>query len=193
MSGVNAIAVYGKNTLSEALGGDTVLVGISTLGLFIASVGASILTIKLMNLKGRKFLIQLGTFVCTLCLGAVSLAFYLRDDKNYQDSKPESVVIIIGMCIFMAFFGLTLGPIVWLYIPEIVEPNIIPFSTMTNLVGASICIIVFPIIKSSKYIPFLFFFAWGLISLFLNQKIMVETRNKTRKTVFEEYRVKKLC
>lgn len=83
MSGVNAIAVYGKTTLSEALSNNTVLVGISTLGLFIASVIASILTIKLMNLKGRKFLIQLGTLACTICLGAVSLAFFLKDDKKY--------------------------------------------------------------------------------------------------------------
>ncbi len=50
----------------------------------------------------------------------------------------------------MFFFGLTLGPIVWLYIPEIVEPKIIPFSTMTNLAGAALCIIVFPLISDKK-------------------------------------------
>ena len=31
-------------------------------------------------------------------------------------------LIIAGLVIFMANFGLSLGPIVWLYIPEIVEP-----------------------------------------------------------------------
>jgi hypothetical protein len=70
-----------------------------------------------MNSKGRKFLIQLGTLVCAICLGLVALAFKLKGDKTFDDSKPESMVIIIGMVIYMTMFGLTLGPIVWLYIP----------------------------------------------------------------------------
>ena len=75
----------------------------------------------------------------------------------------------------MAVFGLTLGPIVWLYIPEIVESNIIPYSTMVNLLGAAACTIGFPLITNPelKYIPFMFFFVWCLISLIFNQKIMV--------------------
>lgn len=82
----------------------------------------------------------------------------------------------------MASFGLTLGPIVWLYIPEIVEPNIIPYSTMANLIGASACMIGFPLISDNKvkWIPFLFFFIWCLVSLAVNQKFMVETKDKAR-------------
>ena len=87
----------------------------------------------------------------------------------------------------MAVFGLTLGPIVWLYIPEIVESNIIPYSTMVNLFGAASCTIIFPLITdpSYKFIPFVFFFLWCLISLLINQKIMVETKDRDRERVFE--------
>lgn len=106
------------------------------------------------------------------------------------------------MWIYMAAFGLTLGPIVWLYIPEIVEPNVIPYSTMTNLFGTALCIIGFPLIPQNKdkpeardltFIPFTFFFVWCLISLFINQYLMVETKNKSRQKIFDEYKNKKIC
>jgi hypothetical protein len=175
MSGVNAIMVYGKNTLESAIGTDNVnAIGAATLGLSGGPFLAAIVTIKLMNLKGRKFLIQIGTLVCCICLGALGISFILKGDSNFDDSIIETIIIIIGMCIFMTVFGLTLGPIVWLYIPEIVEPNVIPYSTMTNLFGAALCILTFPLIpKDFQGYPFLFFFAWCLLSLFINQRLMV--------------------
>ena len=78
----------------------------------------------------------------------------------------------------MANFGLSLGPIVWLYIPEIVQPNFIPFTTAINWTGASLTVILFPIIKDA--LPnqnpaplFLFFAAWTFISFFVNIKFVV--------------------
>jgi hypothetical protein len=47
---------------------------------------------------------------------------------------------------FMAVFGLSLGPVVWLYILEIVQPKIVPYSTAGDWISASIVIILFPII-----------------------------------------------
>ena len=83
MSGVNAIVVYGKNTLEDAIGDDIRTVGIATLALTGGPVLSAIATIKLMNIKGRKFLIQLGTLVCCICLGAVATAFMLKQQKSY--------------------------------------------------------------------------------------------------------------
>jgi hypothetical protein len=76
----------------------------------------------------------------------------------------------------MGSFGLTLGPIVWLYIPEIVEANIIPYSTMANLIGASVCVILFPI--ASAQLPnqaylFIIFMVWGVASLVINKFYLV--------------------
>jgi len=49
----------------------------------------------------------------------------------------------------MANFGLTLGPIVWMYIPEIVQASFLPYSTMMNWAGSAVCILLFPIIKAT--------------------------------------------
>ena len=92
------------------------------------------------------------------------------------DSQTPKVLIVISLFIYMASFGLTLGPIVWLIIPEFVEPRIIPYSTMTNLTGASICIIIFPIASAqlpNKAYLFGIYLIWGILSLIINQKYLV--------------------
>ena len=143
---------------------------------------------------GRKILIQLGTFFSTVCLLIMFFGFQIQKDQQ----NTAAILISIGMIVFMAFFGLTLGPIVWLYIPEIVEPKIIPFSTMANLIGATICIMIFPLIKEAlpdgnpSYL-FLMFFSWCFVALFVNWKFMVETKGKSREAIFNEYKEMKIC
>jgi hypothetical protein len=59
-----------------------------------------------------------GTGICGGCLAMVAIAFIVKgNNSSSTSSTAESIFIIIGMCIFMFVFGLTLGPIVWLYIP----------------------------------------------------------------------------
>ncbi len=92
----------------------------------------------------------------------------------------------------MANFGLSLGPVVWLYIPEVVQPNIVPFSTGANWGAAALVMLLFPIIKDA--LPndnpaplFLFFCAWCVASFVINAKYLIETKGKTEKEIYEEY------
>lgn len=145
-------------------------------------------TIKVMKWKGRKFLIQLGTLVCAICLAVMTVAFILKgnDVEVGGSDKLPAIMTIAAMFVFMTFFGLTLGPVVWLYIPEIVEPNIIPFSTMTNLAGATLCIMAFPFLSSINPAWFFGSFCiWCVLSLLVNARLMVETKDKSRIRVFE--------
>lgn len=43
---------------------------------------------------------------------------------------------------------MTLGPIVWIYISETVQPPLVPFTTMTNWIFAFLVITSFPIIRN---------------------------------------------
>jgi Ca2+/Na+ antiporter len=78
-----------------------------------------------------------------------------------------------------------------MYIPEIVEPKIISFTTMANLTFCTGTICIFPLIAANKsviFVPFLVFFVWCVAALFVNYKYMVETKDKRREEVFEEFR-----
>jgi len=48
--------------------------------------------------------------------------------------------------VYMIVYGISLGPVVWLYVPEIIPAKIVPLATMMNWTGASICVIFTPIV-----------------------------------------------
>jgi hypothetical protein len=53
----------------------------------------------------------------------------------------------MGLIIFMGNFGLSLGPVVWVYLPEIVQSEILPYAVMANWLSASFVMLLFPVIK----------------------------------------------
>ena len=69
---------------------------------------------------GRKTIIQFGTFATMICLVIISVGFFLNDSENTEDAA--NALIITGLVIYMAIFGISLGPLPWLYVPEIAEP-----------------------------------------------------------------------
>lgn len=93
-------------------------------------------------------------------------------------------LILPGLIIFMFTFGATLGSILWQYTAEICEPSYIIIATVFTWVGATVVIVLFPILKTSlpnqnpAYL-FLFFFLWTSLSFVVNQKVLIETKGKT--------------
>jgi hypothetical protein len=116
-----------------------------------------------------------------------------------KDSAPigESF-ILIGLFCYMAVFGLSLGPVVWLYIPEIVQPKIVPYSTASNWISASLVIILFPIatedlLDGNPGALFIFFTIWCLGSVIVNHFFVLETKDKTEKMIRSEYANLQIC
>ena len=134
-----------------------------------------------LSLKGRKFLLQLGTIISLVVLVGLGIAYLPSFYVNGKLSNPQQIIIVVSLFLFMLSFGFTLGPVVWLYIPQIVQPNIVPFSTLANWSGASLTIILFPIIgdQIGNYYLFFFLAVWCLLSILVNSKFLVQTKDKT--------------
>jgi len=77
-------------------------------------------------------------------------------------------------------------------VPEIIPSKIVPFATMTNWLGASICVVFTPIvIKLNNKNPFpVFFFFGGVTILFyiMNVFLMVETKGKNKVEIAKLFR-----
>jgi hypothetical protein len=111
------------------------------------------------------------------------IGFFIKDASSLGEP-----LILIGLFMFMAVFGLSLGPVVWLYIPEIVQPKIVPYSTASNWISASLVIILFPIatedlLNGNPGVLFVFFTVWCLGSFVFNYLFVLETKDKTEKNI----------
>ena len=113
--------------------------------------------------------------VCDIVIGILFI---------FQDWQPSGYIILALLMIYSFVFGSSIGPIVWLYVPEIIPSKIVPFATMTNWLGASICVIFTPIViklnDGNPYPVFLFFGAVTLIFFVMNVFLMVETKGRTK-------------
>lgn len=130
--------------------------------------GGAIITAYLLTRIGRKFLLEFGALATAI--GAIIVAIgFMSDSLSW---------ILFGLIFFMACFGLTLGPVVWIYLPEVSQPKVLSLATGASWASCSLVMLLFPIIK--KALPgenpaflFLFFAAWGFISFFINRKYVL--------------------
>jgi len=83
----------------------------------------------------------------------------------------------------MIVYGISLGPVVWLYVPEIIPAKIVPLATMMNWFGCSLCVIFTPMAIDANggnpYPVFFFFGAFSIIFWIVNLVLMVETKGCT--------------
>ena len=77
---------------------------------------ATIVSSYLLSRKGRVIILNIGTLVAALSLTLISLGFI------FKSGIPDlgTTFIMLGLFVYMLNFGVSLGPVVWLYIAEIV-------------------------------------------------------------------------
>ena len=109
----------------------------------------------------------------------------------FSDWRPAITFIVVLFTIFFIIFGFTTGPLVWLYVPEIIPAKIVPFATFLNWVGCTIGIVLTPIIINAVGSPYPIFFMFGGLSLILlvfNFLWVVETKGLTASEISAKFK-----
>ena len=139
----------------------------------------SFLAVFLLKSMGRKTVTLMGNgglFVINL---AIAILFIYID-------YGESIIIAVSVLfvLFMIIFGLTIGPITWLYVPEIIPASMVPFATADNWAAATIVYSMIPIIvgafDGNPSILFFIFASVTLVCFVINALLMVETKGLNR-------------
>lgn len=119
----------------------------------------------------------------SILLLALAACLFQIDYSNFSSTGWLFKLFICFCLLSIRFvFSFTLGPIVWIYISETVQPSIVPYSTMINWISVATVNFLFPIIKhslngNSAWI-FTFFGIYTGIVFFVNRIVLIETQNK---------------
>ncbi len=140
---------------------------------------ATLGTVFVLTRVGRKPLTLFGNLALAITDILIGILFV------FDNWAPSGMIVFVLLMIYMIIYGISLGPVVWLYVPEIIPAKIVPFATMMNWFGCSLCVMFTPIAidanNGNPYPVFFFFGAITFVFFLFNLVFMVETKGKSKK------------
>lgn len=175
LSGINAILYYAPRVFEMAgLGAKSAL--LSSTGLGIANLIATMAALSLIDKYGRKTLMYIGSFGVIIVLALTAEAFF---------SGRTGMLVPIYLFTFLAFFAFSQGAVIWVFISEIF-PNTVrahgqALGSFTHWIMAAIIAYIFPYFAQTLGggITFSFFAAMMVLQLLFVWKMMPETKGKS--------------
>ncbi|MCS4270361.1 MULTISPECIES: sugar porter family MFS transporter [Raoultella] len=189
LCGINAVLYYG-NVLLENIGianertayYQQIIIG-------IAFFAAAVWAVYRVDKYGRRKLLVVGSFVCFVSLTLLGILIWMG---------VTSIFMLVIMIIYILFFGGTVGPILWIIIPEL-SPNIIrgklmSWATFLIWSGSFIVSQTFPMLTDSRVLnewfngsfPFLLYGLCCLLWFLLNLFCVTETKDKSLEQISAE-------
>jgi MFS transporter, SP family, arabinose:H+ symporter len=171
LTGVNACLYY-LNDIFAAAGASKVSAGMQSVAIGFTNLIATMIAMTVIDLVGRKKLLVAGTAGVCLCLLGIGEIFRTGAHQNLL------IWLVIG---FIAFFAISQGAVVWVYISEIFPTRVRAkgqalATTVLWVVNAMISF-AFPVLaKHSSATPFYFFAAMMLIDVVLIATVYPETK-----------------
>jgi hypothetical protein len=127
----------------------------------LAATGASILVLTHFGRRTILLFGNFGTAACSFIVGCFFLSVYMTGNNELVIGSVTFIIL------FMVIYGSTIGPAVWLYVPEIIPPKVVPPATSMNWLGVAFSVMVTPIIINTVGSPYpVFFFFAGISFVF---------------------------
>ncbi len=115
VTGINTIFYYAP-TIFQMAGFESATSAIlATMGVGVVAVFFTIIALPMIDTVGRRPLLLIGTLGMTISLAGMSLGFFTAG----ADLSFFKWLTVISMVVYVAFFSISLGPIMWLMISEI--------------------------------------------------------------------------
>jgi MFS family permease len=112
ITGINAVIYYASKIFQMAGYTNASSATFVTIGIGIINVIATLLSVWLLDRKGRRWLLLLGIAGMALSLGLISTAFM-------TEWEAVDILAPISLMAYVAFFAIGLGPVPWVILSEI--------------------------------------------------------------------------
>ncbi|KAI8095690.1 hypothetical protein BDF21DRAFT_406489 [Thamnidium elegans] len=199
LSGINALLFYLPHILESA---GIVEIYSALLGNGVGGVVnfiATLFVLSYIDRWNRRTILISGAVAMAVCMIAIAIisaifnqqlingvAIYGSEEKmtNTVYTPVVSYVILVFLCIFIAFFALSWGPIGWIYpaeiYPQMIRANAMGVTTSCSYLFSLLISLVSPIMfRDILWGSYIFFAAMCLMMAFVVQRYYPETRGRS--------------
>lgn len=150
----------------------------------IVQLIASFFSSAIVARYGRKPITVFGNISLSLCLIIIATLFVVSDHSKGDPMRESGLIYaaVAFIILFMIGYTTTIGPVVWLYVPEMIPHSYVPIASIFNWLASSTCVIVTPYVLTacgSPYPVFFFFGAILFVFFVINITQLVETKGLT--------------
>lgn len=186
LSGINAILYYLNDIFAQA-GFTAASANMQAVAIGAANLAFTVLAMFLIDTVGRRFLLLVGSIGTGVCLLLVAAIFATGHYKG---------ALLWLLIAYIAFFAISQGTVVWVYLSEIFPPGIREkgqsLGTLSLWVTNGLVAAVYPKIASvAGQYPFIFFSVMMFGQFFLTLFVFPETKGLSLETSSEFLRTDK--
>jgi sugar porter (SP) family MFS transporter len=181
--GINTVIYYAPTIFSSIGLGDVSAI-LSTIGIGALNVLVTILALFVMDKIDRKKMLIMGS-----CGMAVSLVLLSTASQfSVASSTILGYITLVFLCVYIFFFALTWGPVMWIMIGEVFPLKVRGFgagiSSVSNWTANLVVALVFPyFFEKLGNTLFLFFAIMAVLSIFFIKYKVFETRGKSLESI----------
>ncbi|CAM3384657.1 sugar porter family MFS transporter [Tsukamurella hominis] len=182
--GINVIFYY-SNMLWQAVGFEESQSNLISVFTSIVNVIVTIVAIMLVDRIGRRPLLLIGSIGMTVSLATMAVCF---STAEIVDGKPSltgvvGVLALVAANLFVIFFGVSWGPVVWVLLGEMF-PNRIRGAALSLAAAAQwaanwAITVTFPKMEGNLTLAYGLYATFALLSLFFVYRFVPETKGKT--------------
>jgi SP family arabinose:H+ symporter-like MFS transporter len=185
ITGINSVFFYAPMIFEQTgIGTDAAFMQAVMVG--IVNLVFTVAAILLIDKLGRRPLLLAGMSIIAFCMLLLAYAF---GSASYSPSGElvdmNSTLILIGILGFVAGFGISLGPVMWVLFSELFPNRIrgiaISFVGLINSAVSFLVQLVFPweLENFGPAVTFLIYGVFAIIGLFLVMRILPETKGRS--------------
>lgn len=124
----------------------------------IVQFAATCCSIYILSRFGRRLPTITGNMALSIINFILAILFVINS-KTHGIGLIYAAFVFINL--FMVAYAISLGPVVWPYVPELMPDKLVPFASSMNWIAAAICVIVTPYILDAVGSPYPVFFFFG--------------------------------
>ncbi len=187
--GINTIIYYAPTTLTQLGMGESASIA-AQIGIGAVMLLFTFVAVRYTDRIGRKRLLLAGSVGMSLSLGMLGILTLIMGASG----TTVAVITIVCLTTYIASFGATWGPIVWVMLPELYPLRIRGpgegLATWSNWAANFVVSLAFPVVLATigQGPSMLIFAGFGVLSIFFVKALVPETSGRSLESLEDDLR-----